>query len=91
MANKEEKKNEKDLKRELKEERKEERKEEKLIRAANVTEFKIKVVAPIKIDEFARECLKSHNFYRRLHKSPQMNLDLRLGGLAMRWATVTIL
>lgn len=76
----------KEMKREIKEERKEVRK----IREANVTEFKIKVVAPVKIEDFSMECLKSHNIYRKLHRSPKLHLDLQLGGLAMRWATVSV-
>lgn len=74
----------KDIKRELKEERREERK----VREENVTSFKIKVVPPVKIEEFSLETIKTHNIYRKLHHSPKIHLDLQLSGLAMRWATV---
>lgn len=72
----------------IKREQKEERKEEKKIRQNNVTEFKIKVVPPVKLEGFRRECVKSHNIYRKLHHSPKIYLDQGLGGLAMKWATV---
>lgn len=89
MATKEEKEALKKEQKELKRELKEEKKEEKNAREEKVTEFKIKVVPPVNMDDFSRECIKSHNIYRKSHQAPPIYLDVGMGKEAMHWATVS--
>ncbi|RWS28684.1 Golgi-associated plant pathogenesis-related protein 1-like protein [Leptotrombidium deliense] len=43
-------------------------------------------VAPLSATEFAEDCLKWHNFYRRKHGVPDLVLDSKLNSLANDWA-----
>lgn len=51
----------------------------------------VKMISPMNLDTFNKDCLKAHNDYRRAHFAPALRLSDNLQLFAQAWADVNIL
>lgn len=50
--------------------------------------YAVRVVPPLDLIEFNKDCLRAHNDYRRAHSAPSLKLDEKLRRYAQEWADV---